>query len=24
LVGKVEMTEWLVDFAAELRKGGNQ
>ncbi|WP_409223150.1 hypothetical protein [Escherichia coli] len=24
LVGKVEMTEWLVDFAAQLRKGGNQ
>ena len=24
LVGKVEMTEWLVDFTAELRKGGNQ
>ncbi|EEW3677131.1 TPA: hypothetical protein JRS14_002095 [Escherichia coli] len=24
LVGKVEMTEWLVDFAARLRKGGNQ
>ncbi|HDV8393326.1 TPA: hypothetical protein QIH16_002344 [Escherichia coli] len=24
LVGKVEMTEWLVDFAAKLRKGGNQ
>ncbi|HFO9779862.1 TPA: ead/Ea22-like family protein [Escherichia coli] len=24
LVGKVEMTEWLADFAAELRKGGNQ
>ncbi|MCK3265332.1 hypothetical protein SNA04_11105 [Escherichia coli] len=23
-VGKVEMTEWLVDFAAQLRKGGNQ
>ncbi|MFY3421963.1 hypothetical protein, partial [Escherichia coli] len=23
LVGKVEMTEWLVDFAAQLRKGGN-
>ncbi|EMS9384804.1 ead/Ea22-like family protein, partial [Escherichia coli] len=22
LVGKVEMTEWLVDFAAQLRKGG--
>ncbi|EEY3017723.1 eae-like domain protein [Escherichia coli] len=24
LVGKVEMTEWLVDFASQLRKGGNQ
>lgn len=24
LVGKVEMTEWLVDFAAQLRKGGSQ
>ncbi|HDQ0142105.1 TPA: hypothetical protein P7R48_000161 [Escherichia coli] len=24
LVGKVEMTEWLVDFADQLRKGGNQ
>ena len=24
LVGKVEMTEWLFDFAAQLRKGGNQ
>ncbi|EON1528563.1 ead/Ea22-like family protein [Escherichia coli] len=24
LVGKVEITEWLVDFAAQLRKGGNQ
>lgn len=24
LVGKVEMTEWLVDFAVQLRKGGNQ
>ncbi|MCN2059249.1 eae-like domain protein [Escherichia coli] len=24
LVGKVEMSEWLVDFAAQLRKGGNQ
>ncbi len=24
LVGKVEMTEWLVDFAAQIRKGGNQ
>ncbi|HID4060776.1 TPA: eae-like domain protein [Escherichia coli] len=24
LVGKVEMTEWLVDFTAQLRKGGNQ
>ena len=24
LVGKVEMTAWLVDFAAQLRKGGNQ
>ena len=24
LVGKVEMTEWLVDFAAQLRKGDNQ
>ncbi len=24
LVGKVEMTEWLVDFAAQLRKGGNR
>ncbi|HBE6801064.1 TPA: hypothetical protein KML98_003696 [Escherichia coli] len=24
LVGKVEMTEWLVDFAAQLRKGGKQ
>ncbi|EHL2759588.1 eae-like domain protein [Escherichia coli] len=24
LVGKVEMTEWLVDFAAQRRKGGNQ
>ncbi|HBE4539775.1 TPA: hypothetical protein KL993_002418 [Escherichia coli] len=24
LVGKVEMTEWLVDFAEQLRKGGNQ
>ncbi|MCQ5681935.1 hNH endonuclease [Escherichia coli] len=24
LVGKVEMTEWLVDFAAQLRKGGGQ
>lgn len=24
LVGKVEMTEWLVDFAAQLRKGSNQ
>ncbi len=24
LVGKVEMTEWLVDFAAQLRKGGIQ
>ncbi len=24
LVGKVEMTEWLVDFSAQLRKGGNQ
>lgn len=24
LVGKVEMAEWLVDFAAQLRKGGNQ
>lgn len=24
LVGKVEMTEWLVDFAAQLRKGGTQ
>ncbi|MED0544960.1 eae-like domain protein [Escherichia marmotae] len=24
LVGKVEMTGWLVDFAAQLRKGGNQ
>ncbi|MEW1466113.1 ead/Ea22-like family protein [Escherichia coli] len=24
LVGKVEMTEWLVDFAAQLHKGGNQ
>lgn len=24
LVGKVEMTEWLVDFAAQLRKGVNQ
>lgn len=24
LVGKVEMTKWLVDFAAQLRKGGNQ
>ncbi|QME40600.1 hNH endonuclease [Escherichia coli] len=24
LAGKVEMTEWLVDFAAQLRKGGNQ
>ncbi|HCP0430192.1 TPA: eae-like domain protein [Escherichia coli] len=24
MVGKVEMTEWLVDFAAQLRKGGNQ
>ncbi|HBB9567978.1 hypothetical protein J5I17_22255 [Escherichia coli] len=24
LVGKVEMTEWLIDFAAQLRKGGNQ
>ena len=24
LGGKVEMTEWLVDFAAQLRKGGNQ
>ncbi|EIA6484784.1 hypothetical protein K7P86_002316 [Escherichia coli] len=24
LVGKVEMTEWLVDFAAQLRKVGNQ
>ncbi|EFO3797455.1 hypothetical protein ACRGO2_003325 [Escherichia coli] len=24
LVGKVEMTELLVDFAAQLRKGGNQ
>ena len=24
LVGKVEMTEWLVDFAAQLRQGGNQ
>lgn len=24
LVGKVEMTEWLVNFAAQLRKGGNQ
>ncbi|EHX54276.1 hypothetical protein ECDEC12E_0327 [Escherichia coli DEC12E] len=24
LVGKVEMTEWLVDFAAQLREGGNQ
>ncbi|EHX8368067.1 eae-like domain protein [Escherichia coli] len=24
LVGEVEMTEWLVDFAAQLRKGGNQ
>ena len=24
LVGKVEMTEWLVDFAAQLRKGGNK
>ena len=24
LVGKVEMTEWLVDFAAQLRKLGNQ
>ncbi|HDX5150479.1 TPA: ead/Ea22-like family protein [Escherichia coli] len=24
LVGKVEVTEWLVDFAAQLRKGGNQ
>lgn len=24
LVGKVEMTEWLVDFAAQLRKRGNQ
>ncbi|EMZ9258326.1 eae-like domain protein [Escherichia coli] len=24
LVGKVEMTEWLVDFVAQLRKGGNQ
>ena len=24
LVGKVEMTEWLVDFAAQLRKGGDQ
>lgn len=24
LIGKVEMTEWLVDFAAQLRKGGNQ
>ena len=23
-VGKVVMTEWLVDFAAQLRKGGNQ
>ncbi len=23
-VGKVEITEWLVDFAAQLRKGGNQ
>ncbi|HFS2318388.1 TPA: hypothetical protein ACHYYJ_001405, partial [Escherichia coli] len=23
LVGKVEMTEWLVDFAAQLRKGGS-
>ena len=24
LVGKVEMTEWLVDFADQLRKGGSQ
>lgn len=24
LVGKVEMTEWLVDFASQLRKGGSQ
>ncbi|WP_149997527.1 hypothetical protein [Escherichia albertii] len=24
LVGKVEMTEWLVDFASQLRKGGRQ
>ncbi|MDM8882468.1 eae-like domain protein [Escherichia coli] len=24
LVGKVEITEWLVDFAAQLRKGGSQ
>ncbi len=24
LVGKVEMTEWLVDFAEQLRKGGSQ
>lgn len=24
LVGKVEITEWLVDFAAQLRKGGIQ
>lgn len=24
LVGKVEMTEWLVDFAAQRRKGGSQ
>ncbi|HGY3847594.1 TPA: ead/Ea22-like family protein [Escherichia coli] len=24
LVGKVEMTEWLVDFAAQLRKGSSQ
>ncbi|EFE1721093.1 TPA: hypothetical protein KWI94_002537 [Escherichia coli] len=24
LVGKVEMTEWLVDLAAQLRKGGSQ
>lgn len=24
LVWKVEMTEWLVDFAAQIRKGGNQ
>ncbi len=24
LVGKVEMTEWLVDFSAQLRKGGSQ